>query len=89
MYMKSVLGFATWGEQNDVTPEDQPQPRQSDHRIADEAFAHNYFVNKQAIYQAIEVMSSGEVDEQLRKETIALLLILVDENQKAFELLND
>ena len=81
------MGFATWGKPSDALLEDVPLS--SDHQIPDDLFADNYFVNKAAIYQAIDVMSADEVDVQLKNETIAILLLLVGENQKALEILNE
>ena len=46
-------------------------------------------VNKQAIMQAIEVIEADDIDEQKRKETVAILYLMLGENNEALKRLDE
>ena len=67
-------------------PDSEPIP--SDHEMNDR-FYDIFEVNKQAIMQAIEVIEADDIDEQKRKETVAILYLMLGENNEALKRLDE
>ena len=76
-----------WGEESQISiPDSEPIP--SDHEMNDR-FYDIFEVNKQAIMQAIEVIEADDIDEQKRKETVAILYLMLGENNEALKRLDE
>ena len=78
---------AVWGKRLQIGIPDL-DPMQSDHEM-DERFYDNFAVNKQAIMQAIEVIEADDIEEQKRKETVAILYLMLNEHGEALKRLDE